>query len=43
VFLTLAFSSTAFFWGQFWGKSEAIAVGVVLTLARRRLAPVPAW
>lgn len=42
VFLTLAFSSTAFFWGQFWGKSEAIAVGVALTLARRRLAPVPA-
>jgi uncharacterized PurR-regulated membrane protein YhhQ (DUF165 family) len=40
VFLTLAFSSAAFFWGQFWGKSEAIAVGVVLTLARRRLAPV---
>ena len=42
VFLTLAFSSTAFFWGQFWGKSEAIAFGVLLTLARRRLAPVPA-
>jgi uncharacterized PurR-regulated membrane protein YhhQ (DUF165 family) len=41
VFLTLAFSSTAFFWGQFWGKSEAIAAGVVLTLARRRVAPVP--
>ena len=43
VFLTLAFSSTAFFWGQFWGKSEAIAAGVVVTLARRRLAPVPAY
>jgi len=42
VFLTLAFSSTAFFWGQFWGKSEAIAFGLLLTLARRRLAPVPA-
>ena len=42
VFLTIAFSSTAFFWGQFWGKSEAIAAGVVLTLARRRVAPVPA-
>jgi uncharacterized PurR-regulated membrane protein YhhQ (DUF165 family) len=42
IFLTLAFSSTAFFWGQFWGKSEAIALGVALTLARRRLAPVPA-
>jgi queuosine precursor transporter len=43
VFLTLAFGSTAFFWGQFWGKSEAIAVGVALTLARRRLVPAPAW
>lgn len=42
VFLTLAFSSTAFFWGQFWGKGEAIAFGVLLTLARRKLAPVPA-
>jgi uncharacterized PurR-regulated membrane protein YhhQ (DUF165 family) len=41
VFLTIAFSSTAFFWGQFWGKSEAIAAGVLLTLARRRLVPVP--
>ena len=40
VFLTLAFSSTAFFWGQFWGKNEAIAAGVLLTLVRRRLAPV---
>jgi uncharacterized PurR-regulated membrane protein YhhQ (DUF165 family) len=43
IFLTLAFSSTAFFWGQFWGKNEAIALGVVLTLARRRFAPVVAW
>jgi len=42
IFLTLAFSSTAFFWGQFWGKSEAIAAGVALTLARRRLVPAPA-
>ena len=42
VFLTIAFSSTAFFWGQFWGKNEAIALGVVLTLGRRRLVPVPA-
>jgi hypothetical protein len=42
IFLTIAFSSTAFFWGQFWGKNEAIAIGVLLTLARRRLAPVPA-
>jgi uncharacterized PurR-regulated membrane protein YhhQ (DUF165 family) len=43
IFLTLAFSSTAFFWGQFWGKNEAIAAGVALTLARRRLAPVVAF
>ncbi|MFL5955081.1 MAG: VUT family protein [Gaiellaceae bacterium] len=41
VFLTLAFSSTAFFWGQFWGKNEAIAAGVLLTLLRRRLVPAP--
>lgn len=40
VFLTLAFSSTAFFWGQFWGKTEAVAFGVVLTFARRRIVPV---
>jgi hypothetical protein len=42
IFLTIAFSSTAFFWGQFWGKNESIAFGVVLTFARRRLAPLPA-
>jgi uncharacterized PurR-regulated membrane protein YhhQ (DUF165 family) len=40
IFLTIAFSSLAFFWGQFWGKNEAIAVGVLLTFARRRVAPV---
>ena len=40
VFLTIAFSSTAFFWGQFWGKNEAIAAGVLVTFARRRLVPV---
>jgi uncharacterized PurR-regulated membrane protein YhhQ (DUF165 family) len=40
IFLTLAFSSTAFFWGQFWGKNEAITAGVVLTVLRRRIAPV---
>jgi uncharacterized PurR-regulated membrane protein YhhQ (DUF165 family) len=39
IFLSLAFSSTAFFWGQFWGKNEAIAIGVFLTLARRRVLP----
>ena len=42
IFLTIAFSSTAFFWGQFWGKNEAIVFGVLLTLARRRIAPVAA-
>jgi hypothetical protein len=42
IFLTIAFSSTAFFWGQFWGKSEAIAVGVVLTFLRRRVLAAPA-
>ena len=40
VFLALAFGSRAFFLGQFIGKSEMIALGTVLTLARRRLAPV---
>ena len=39
IFLTIAFSSTAFFWGQFWGKNEAIAVGVLLTFSRRQLVP----
>jgi queuosine precursor transporter len=43
IFLTIAFSSTAFFWGQFWGKNEAIALGVLLTFARRRFVPVVAW
>jgi uncharacterized PurR-regulated membrane protein YhhQ (DUF165 family) len=40
VFLALAFGSQAFFLGQFIGKSEMIALGTVLTLARRRVAPV---
>jgi queuosine precursor transporter len=40
LFLTLAFSSTAFFWGQFWGKFEMVGIGTALTLARRRLVPV---
>jgi uncharacterized PurR-regulated membrane protein YhhQ (DUF165 family) len=40
LFLTLAFGSTAFFWGQFWGKTEMIAVGVALTAARRSVVPV---
>lgn len=41
IFLTIAFSSTTFFWGQFWGKTEAIAVGVLLTALRRTVVPVP--
>ena len=40
LFLSLAFGSTAFFWGQFWGKTEMIAIGVALTAARRTWAPV---
>ena len=42
VFLAIAFGSQEFFVGQFIGKSWMIAVGTVLTFARRRLAPVPA-
>lgn len=41
LFLTLAFGSTAFFWGQFWGKFEMVALGVGLTLVRRIVIPVP--
>lgn len=40
VFLALAFGSQAFFLGQFIGKSEMIALGTALTLARRRLLPI---
>lgn len=39
LFLSLAFGSLTFFIGQFIGKSEMIAVGTALTLARRRLLP----
>lgn len=42
IFLTLAFSSLAFYWGNFFGKLEMIAVGTLLTFARRRVLPVPA-
>ena len=42
LFLAIAFGSQVFFLGQFIGKSEMIAVGTVLTLARRRLLPAPA-
>jgi uncharacterized PurR-regulated membrane protein YhhQ (DUF165 family) len=40
LFLTIAFGSAAFFWGQFWGKSEMIAIGTLMTVMRRRLVPV---
>jgi len=42
LFLALAFGSQAFFLGQFIGKSEMIAIGTALTLARRRLLPAAA-
>jgi len=40
LFLTLAFGSTAFFWGNFIGKAEMILVGGLLTAARRYALPV---
>lgn len=42
LFLTIAFGSTAFFWGNFWGKAEMILVGGVLTALRRYKLPVAA-
>ncbi len=42
IFLALAFGSQAFFMGNFVGKMEMIAIGVALTAARRRFAPVTA-
>jgi uncharacterized PurR-regulated membrane protein YhhQ (DUF165 family) len=42
IFLSLAFGSLTFFLGQFIGKSEMIALGTALTLARRRLLPTAA-
>jgi uncharacterized PurR-regulated membrane protein YhhQ (DUF165 family) len=42
IFLSLAFGSLTFFLGQFIGKSEMIAVGTALTLARRQLLPIRA-
>lgn len=42
LFLTLAFGSTAFFWGNFWGKAEMILVGGLLTALRRHKLPVTA-
>lgn len=42
IFLTVAFGSLAYFWGQFVGKGEMILLGVVLTALRRRIVPAPA-
>lgn len=40
IFLWIAFGSQAFLPGQLIGKTEAVAVGVLLTAGRRRLVPV---
>ena len=40
LFLWIAFGSMTYFWGQFWGKSEMVAIGVALTMLRRRVAPI---
>jgi uncharacterized PurR-regulated membrane protein YhhQ (DUF165 family) len=40
LFLLIAFGGMGFFWGQFWGKSEMIALGTLFTMMRRRAAPV---
>lgn len=42
LFLTLAFGSTAFFWGNFIGKAEMIIVGGSITALRRYTLPVTA-
>jgi queuosine precursor transporter len=42
IFLSIAFGSLAFFWGQFVGKGEMIVIGTALTLVRRRVLPVTA-
>ncbi len=42
IFLSIAFGSLAFFWGQFWAKLTAVAIGVILTAARRWKWPVAA-
>jgi uncharacterized PurR-regulated membrane protein YhhQ (DUF165 family) len=41
LFLTIAFGSLAFFWGQFFGKGEMVLVGAALTATRRVLVPTP--
>lgn len=40
IFLALAFGSQAFFWGNFTGKLEMIAIGTLLTFGRRSFLPV---
>jgi uncharacterized PurR-regulated membrane protein YhhQ (DUF165 family) len=40
LFLLIAFGGMGFFWGQFWGKSEMIALGTLFTMMRRRAVPV---
>jgi len=40
LFLQIAFGKQEFFWGQFWGKSEMIVIGTVLTMMRRKIAPI---
>jgi uncharacterized PurR-regulated membrane protein YhhQ (DUF165 family) len=42
LFLWIAFGSLAYFTGQFIGKTEMIAIGTLLTLARREILPAPA-
>lgn len=42
LFLLIAFGGMGFFWGQFWGKSEMIAIGTLFTVMRRRVVPVAA-
>jgi hypothetical protein len=40
LFLIIAFGGMDFFWGQFWGKSEMIAIGTLFTMMRRWLLPI---
>jgi len=42
LFLWLAFGAESFFWGQFCGKFEMVALGSLLTAARRLLVPTRA-
>jgi uncharacterized PurR-regulated membrane protein YhhQ (DUF165 family) len=40
LFLSIAFGSLSFFWGQFFGKGEMVLVGAALTASRRAMLPV---